>query len=226
MAGQVNPHAAAGEDDAILAVRAGAGDQISFEELMRRYNRRLYRLARAVLRDTAEAEDALQEAYLAAYRSMKTFRGDSSVSTWLCRFVLNECLARRRRSARRQNIVPIVSADGQACVDTVGTADGDGPEAVVDRAQVRAILERKLDALPECFRVVFVLRSIEDLSVEETAACLDIPEATVRSRHFRARNFLREAIAREIDFAERDLFDFGGAQCNRVIAGVLQRLGR
>ena len=226
MAEEAVTHAAADDDDATLTTRAGAGEQAAFELLMRRHNRRLYRLARAVLRDTAEAEDALQEAYLAAYRSMKSFRGDSSLSTWLCRFVLNECLGRRRRSARRQNIIPIVSADGEACVDTAGTADGDAPEAVVNRAQVRVILESKLDALPECFRTVFVLRSIEDLSVEETAVCLNVPEATVRSRHFRARSLLREAIAREIDFAEPELFDFGGTQCDRVIAGVLRRLGQ
>lgn len=226
MAEEAVTHAAADDDDATLTTRAGAGEQAAFELLMRRHNRRLYRLARAVLRDTAEAEDALQEAYLAAYRSMNTFRGDSSLSTWLCRFVLNECLGRRRRSARRQSIIPIVSATGDACIDTAGTADGEAPEAVVNRAQVRAILESKLDALPESMRTVFVLRSIEDLSVKETAACLDVPEATVRSRHFRARSLLREAIAREIDVAEPELFDFGGTQCDRVIAGVLRRLGK
>ncbi len=90
---------------------------------------------------------------------------------------------------------------------------------------MRALLERKLDGLPESFRVVFVLRSVEELSVEETAAWLGIPEATVRSRHFRAKSLLREALAKEIDLAERDLFEFGGAHCDRVVAAVMRRLG-
>jgi RNA polymerase sigma-70 factor (ECF subfamily) len=92
------------------------------------------------------------------------------------------------------------------------------------RSEIRALIERRLDALPEDFRLVFVLRSVEDLSVEETAQCLGIPEATVRSRHFRARSLLREALAQDIDLAERDVFSFGGAHCDRVVAGVLQRL--
>jgi RNA polymerase sigma-70 factor (ECF subfamily) len=109
-------------------------------------------------------------------------------------------------------------------IDEMAPLDADTPDQALGRAQMRALLERQLDALPEAFRVVFVLRAVEELTVEETAQCLSIPEATVRSRHFRARSLLREALARQIDLAERDLFAFGGAHCDRVVAAVMSRL--
>jgi RNA polymerase sigma factor (sigma-70 family) len=213
-------------DDMALARRIAAGDRAAFELLMRRHNRRLYRLARATLRDDAEAEDALQDAYLSAYRSIARYRGDAALSTWLSRLVLNECLGRLRRGARRQNVIPMVNAgDAEHMqIDDMGPPDGDTPDQALGRSQMRALLERKLDALPESFRMVFVLRAVEEMSVEETAQCLDIPQATVRSRHFRARSLLREALAQEIDLAERDLFEFGGMHCDRVVAHVLAQL--
>jgi RNA polymerase sigma factor (sigma-70 family) len=220
-------HAASTEDDdATLARRIAAGDARAFEPLMRRHNRRLYNLARATLRDDAEAEDALQEAYLSAYRSIGQFRGDAALSTWLSRLVLNECLARLRRHARRQNVIPMAASTPQTDIerDAVASPAEDAPDKALARAEMRALLERKLDELPEAFRTVFVLRAVEDMSVEETAQCLGIPEATVRTRHFRARSLLRESLAQEIDLAERDVFEFGGAHCDRVVAAVLRRL--
>jgi len=213
------------DDDLGIVRRIVAGDRAAFELLMRRHNRRLYRMARATLRNDAEAEDALQDAYLHAYRSMNQFRGDSQLFTWLSRLVLNECFARLRRSARRQKVIPIVDApDYIEHTDAMTTHDDDAPDQALARSQVRALLERKLDALPELFRVVFVLRSIEEMSVEETAQCLNIPEATVRSRHFRARSMLRESLAQAFDLAERDVFEFGGAQCDRIVASVLSKI--
>lgn len=215
----------ASDDDLSIARRVVAGDRTAFELLMRRHNRRLYRLARATLRNDAEAEDALQDAYLHAYKSMSQFRGDSQLFTWLSRLVLNECFARLRRSARRQNVIPIVDApDYIEHADAMTTHDDDAPDEALARSQVRALLERKLDELPELFRMVFVLRSIEEMSVEETAQCLNIPEATVRSRHFRARSLLRESLAQAFDLAERDVFEFGGAKCDRVVASVLSKV--
>lgn len=215
-------------DDVALARRIADGDRAAFELLMRRHNRRLFRLARATLRDEAEAEDALQEAYLSAYRSIARFRGDAALSTWLSRLVLNECLGRLRRGARRRNVIPMVAAGDLSPteIDEMAPLDFDTPDLALGRSQMRALLERQLDALPEAFRMVFVLRAVEEMSVEETAQCLAIPEATVRSRHFRARSLLREALARQVDLAERDLFEFGGAHCDRVVAGVLGRLGQ
>jgi RNA polymerase sigma factor (sigma-70 family) len=212
-----------GEDEALVR-RVVAGDRAAFEQIMRRHNRRLYRLARATLRDEAEAEDALQDAYLSAYAKMAQFRGDAALSTWLSRLVLNECLGRLRRTARRDNVVQIVAPHADAELDTLGTSESEGPDQAAMRAQVRTLLECKLDALPHALRAVFVLRSVEELSVEETAASLGIPEATVRSRHFRARSMLRESLAQDIDVAERDVFSFGGEHCDRIVARVLQRL--
>jgi RNA polymerase sigma-70 factor (ECF subfamily) len=213
------------EDDRTLAQRVAAGDRASFERLMRRHNRRLYRLARATLRDAAEAEDALQDAYLAAYRAIGGYRGEAALGTWLSRLVLNECLGRLRREKRRDNIVPIRGGDALEAEELAAMEPcKHAPDEAMLRAEVRALIERRLDQLPEEFRLVFVLRSVEELSVEETAQSLGIPEATVRSRHFRARSLLREALAQDIDLAERDVFAFGGAHCDRVVAQVLRRL--
>lgn len=211
------------QDDVSIARRVASGDRAQFEKLMRQYNRRLYRLARATLRDDAEAEDALQDAYIAAFHNIGKFRGEATLSTWLSRLVLNECLGRIRRNERRSKVVSIVNPNDAM---TGGGAEGaERPERAVARAQMREVLEHKLDELPETFRLVFVLRSVEELSVEQTAQALGIPEATVRSRYFRAKGLLRESLAQEIDLAERDLFEFGGQQCDRIIERVLQRLG-
>jgi RNA polymerase sigma-70 factor (ECF subfamily) len=219
-------HANDADDDRALASRVAAGDRQAFERLMRRHNRRLYRLARATLRDGTEAEDALQEAYLAAYRSIGSYRGEAALSTWLSRLVINECLGRLRREKRRDNIVPMRSSDALEAEEFVPMDDAGkhAPDEAVMRTEMRSLIERRLDQLPEEFRVVFVLRSVEELSVEETAQCLGIPEATVRSRHFRARSLLREALAQDIDLAERDVFAFGGAHCDRIVSQVLHSL--
>ncbi len=207
--------------DAMLVERIVAGDAHAFEVVMRRYNRRLYRLARATLRDDGEAEDALQDAYLQAYRSMHQFRGDAALPTWLSRLVLNACFARLRRNQRRAARMPTVAPGSALDLETMIADDHEGPAEAALRAELRELLERRIDALPADFRTVFMLRSVEEMSVEETAQCLGIPEATVRSRHFRARTLLRESLAREIDDAQRDVFAFGGAHCDRVVAAVL-----
>jgi len=208
----------------VLAMRIAAGDRSAFEMLMRRYNRRLYRLARTSLHDDSEAKDALQDAYLRAYRSIGQFRGESALSTWLSRLVLNECNARRRRSSRRENIVSIVSAEGNMEVCRRVVAPGESPDQRIARAQMRSVLERKVGELPEIFRLVFVMRSVEELSIQEIAGILSISEETVRSRYFRAKGMLRESLAKEIDLVEGDIFQFGGEHCDEVVAGVLARL--
>ena len=214
------------EDELTLARRVANGDRGAFELLMRRYNRRLYRLARASLRDDSEAKDALQEAYLSAYRAIGSFRGDATLSTWLSRLVLNECGVRQRRSARRRDIIPLISSEASA-TETENVADvAEGPDHAAARTQMRSILESKVGGLPEALRVVFVLRSVEELSVAETAETLGVTQKTVRMRHFRAKGLLREALAREIDLAESDLYEFGGLHCDAVVASVLTKLSR
>lgn len=211
-------------DDRSVARRIAQGDSSAFELLMRRYNRRLYRLARAALREDAEAQDALQDAYLCAYRSMGQYRGEAALSTWLSRLVLNECNARRRRSLRRENIVSIVNTDPNMGAFTKVPDTGESPDRHTAREQMRTVLERKVGELPETLRVVFVLRSIEELSVEEIADTLCISPDTVRNRYFRAKGLLRESVAQEIDLAQGDIFEFGGACCDRIVATVLARL--
>ena len=204
--------------DAELVRRAAGGEAGAFEALMRRYNRMLYRTARAILRDDAEAEDALQEAYLQAYRSLGRFRGEARLSTWLARIVANEALMRLRKQARRAEIVPMH-------LDELSDMQMDKrPESCAERGEIRRLLEAQIDALPQAYRAVFMLRAVEELSVEETAAILAIPAATVRTRFFRARSLLREALAQKIDLAREDAFAFAGERCDRIVENVLRRL--
>jgi RNA polymerase sigma-70 factor (ECF subfamily) len=192
-------------------------DQAAFEQLMRRHNRALYRTARSIVKDDAEAEDVLQDAYLLAFRGIENFRGESSMSTWLTRIVINEAIARSRKKSRMAEIIQL---DGEEAMDE----HNEQPEQALLRSEARRLIERKIDGLPDAFRTVFVLRALEEMTVEETAACLDIPEATVRTRYFRARGLLREALSRELDVALEDAFAFDGARCDRIVANVLQRL--
>lgn len=217
-------------DDTALARRIAAGDAAAFEQLMRQHNRRLYRLARVTLRHDGDAEDALQEAYLRAFHAMGSFRGEASLGTWLSQLVTNECLARLRRQTRRDSIAPMVQAPSQgddealdAETEAMDSPLADRPDDALARAQLRALIERRLDELPDAFSTVFVLRGLEELSVEETAQSLGIPEATVRSRYFRARGLLRKSLAADIDLARQDAFAFDGARCDRIVAAVLSR---
>jgi RNA polymerase sigma-70 factor, ECF subfamily len=211
---QALPAAVECPTDTELIASILAGDLGAMETLMRLYNRRLYRTARAILRDDAEAEDAVQEAYLQAFRKLATFRGESKLSTWLVRITANQALMRRRRNPR----------SGDAAGEEVAS-EAPGPQDDAERAQMRRLLEAHIDALPDGYRSVFVLRAVEELSVEETAAALAIPPATVRSRYFRARGLLRSWMPAELDPARRDAFAFAGARCDRIVRKVLGVLG-
>jgi len=212
--------------DGELAQRVAKGDQAAFEAVMRRHNRALFRTARAILHDDAEAEDALQEAYLQAYRTMGSYRGEARLSTWLARVVANEALMRLRKRARRSTIMPLRPDVDVEEISQI--AEGDmqqGPESLARRAEMRKLLEERITALPGAYRAVFVLCAVEEYSVEETASILQIPEATVRSRFFRARSLLREGLASEVDLACQDAFGFAGERCDRIVAAVMARLG-
>jgi RNA polymerase sigma-70 factor, ECF subfamily len=219
------PNPSSLDDDALLR-RIRAGDRDAFTDLMRRYNRRLYRVARSVLRDDAEAEDALQDAYLQAYRALPAFRGESALGTWLTRIVVNAALMRQRKTGRLADVIELGADFGSddAVLPRDRLDEPAQPELAALRAQTRRLIETGIDKLPATFRTVFVLRAVEELTVEETATTLDIPEATVRTRYFRARAMLREALAREIDFAIEDAFGFDGARCDRIVEAVRRRL--
>ena len=213
--------------DLELAGRIAAHDQQAFTVLMRRHNQRLFRSARSILHSDAEAEDAVQDAYLQAYRSIATFRGDAQLSTWLTRIVVNQALARLRKAGRRAQITSL-HGDAEDIHDLdeadMKASTTESPESSAMRAQARAMLELSIDALPEQFRTVFVMRAVEEMSGEEVALCLDIPEATVRSRYFRARSLLRTAMLNHVDSAFGDVFSFDGARCDRIVATVLASL--
>ena len=216
------PPDAANDDSLIRDVRRGS--PTAFGAMMRRYNRRLYRTARAILKDDSLAEDALQEAYLAAFRHMDEFRGDAALGTWLTRIVVNQALQALRRTRRDRVVVPFEESDAQHEALNVADSPDTGPENMLLRAQMRRLIERNIDALPEGYRTVFMLREIEDLTVEETAAALDIPPATVRTRLFRAKARLRESLAQQMDVATQDAFGFDGERCDRIVRTVLDRI--
>jgi RNA polymerase sigma-70 factor (ECF subfamily) len=169
----------------------------ALRELIRLHHRKLYRTARVILHDDAEAEDAVQQACLQAYKALGTFRGESQLLTWLVRITANEALMRRRRRVRAATTTPI---DGDALPDDQACLEG-GPETHAEDGEMRSVLEERIGALPDEFRGVFMLRAVEELTVAETAAALAIPEATVRSRYFRARRLLRESMACHVNSA-------------------------
>ena len=213
--------------DAELAALAAAGNARAFEAIMRRHNRLLFRTARSILRSDAETEDALQDAYLNAWRALGTFREDAKLSTWLVRIVLNEALKRVRRRASNVVMFDSGSTAGEAQPEASMEADHDQqPDLVASRAEMRRLMEARIDELPELFRTVFMLRAVEEMTVEEVSAALDIPEATVRTRFFRARAQLRESLSRDMDFALEDAFSFDGARCDRIVASTLAAITR
>lgn len=213
--------------DKELAALAAAGDPRAFEVIMRRHNRLMFRTARSILKSDAETEDAVQDAYLNAWRALDTFRDDAKLSTWLVRIVLNEALKRVRR--RASNVVMFdsgVPAAGAPAEPGTEADDSRQPETAASRAEMRRLMELRIDELPELFRTVFILRAVEELTVEEVAAALQIPEATVRTRFFRARAQLRESLSRDMDFAIEDAFSFDGERCDRIVANLLASIAR
>jgi RNA polymerase sigma-70 factor, ECF subfamily len=219
--------------DVSLAQSSAHGDAKAFELIMRRNNRTLFRTARSILQDDAEAEDAVQEAYLRAYRALDKFNGESRLTTWLTRIVINEALQKMRNRKRESGTVSldnVVNLEMHLEAAQSGNASSNlaarGPEAQAMRQQTRQLLERKIDRLPAAFRTVFMLRALEEMSVQETAGCLGITEATVRTRFFRAKSLLRESLAKEIDLVFEDAFAFAGERCDRIVRHVLARIAQ
>ncbi len=210
-------------EDADLASRAASGDERAFETMMRRYNRLLFRTARAILKNDAEAEDAVQEAYVQAFHALGSFRAEARLSTWLVRIAVNQALGKlRRRKTDVMAFTTALEADESPMERRMAQDPDDQPDSAAERAQLRKMIEARIDGLPEAFRTVFVLRAVEELTVEETAAALDIPAETVRTRFFRARGLMRKGLSR--DLAYQEAFSFDGERCDRLVARVLARL--
>jgi RNA polymerase sigma-70 factor, ECF subfamily len=214
--------------DAELATRAHHGDGSAFELIMRRYNRRLFRLARSLLRDDAEAEDVPQEAYLRAYTRLGELVDRQALAAWLARIIVNEALRRLRATARVISLEEFRAAkagtDDEDDMDCGPASDQLDPERLAASGELRRLLEVAVDTLPEEFRTVFVLREVEGLSTAETAAYLTIRPETVKTRLHRARRQLQEVLSVQLLAASPSLLEFQGQRCDRIVSRVLGQL--
>src|SRR5215212_8436406 len=204
------------EADLELIGLVRGGDGIAFRAIMQRYNQRLYRVARGAVRDEAEAEDVLQEAYMRAFAALGEFRGDSGLGTWLTRIVLNEAFSRIRRRRPMEDLSALDHAVQEGDTSVImfrAVQPGTSPEVAAARAEVRRIIEQAIDALPEPFRLVYVMRDVDELSIEETAANLDLRPETVKTRLHRARRLLRQSLERTLSTTVSDVFPCAGARC-------------
>lgn len=211
-------------DEADLVRLAQQGESDAFRVIMQRGNQQLFRVARSVVRDDAEAEDVVQETYVRAFAALGSFRGEASVMTWLTRIALNEAHGRLRRRRWLVDLQELETASGARAIVVPLLADN--PEADAARAEIRKLIERAIDDLPEAFRIVFVMRDIQGWTIAETAANLDLKPETVKTRLHRARRLLRQTLDQELASAVTDAFPFLGVRCQRITGAVLHRLAR
>lgn len=225
--GRAPETAAPALSDPDLVLRVRGGDAAAFELIMRRHNRRLFRLARSVLRNAAEAEDVVQATYVQAYAKLHEFVGPEGFPAWLGRIALNEALGRVRAWGRVVALDDyVIEREGGAAVrriDTMSTPHPD-PERLAGNAELRRLLEDAIDMLPDEFRTVFVLRAVEGMSVAETAEALSIRPETAKTRFHRARQRLQETLGARFEALMPAAFEFGGERCDRIVAAVLVRL--
>ncbi len=205
--------------DEEIVVRVRAGDVALFEHLMRRHNTRVYRTARAILHNEAEAEDVMQDAYVRAYEHLGEFQGRALFSTWLTRIAVNEALARVRRAKRFDSL------ESHSEEADMSTQSGPSPEQQASDVEMRSVLETAVAKLPDDFRHVFVLRAVEGMSGAEAAECLGIPEDTVKTRLHRARGRLQEMLLESIEPELPSAYEFHLSRCDRVVAALFVRLG-
>lgn len=202
--------------DDVVVERIRAGNAAAYEIIMRRYNQRLYRVARSILRDADDAQDAVQEAYVRAYFKLGSYAPGGAFGAWLTRIAINEALMIKRKNGKMEH--------DDLDVDRLVATDV-GPAEQNANRELAGLIERAVDRLPGDFRTVFVLRAMQQLSVHETAICLDIPQATVKTRFHRARNLLQQMLNAQIDGAGLRAFEFDGERCDRIVQIVFGRLG-
>jgi RNA polymerase sigma factor (sigma-70 family) len=211
--------------DAALVDLARDGHAAAFELIMRRHNRLLFRAVRGVLDSDADAQDAVQEAWLNAFQRLATFRGEARPATWLVRIALNAALDLRRRRVNE----PVADHESESADEPLmpfSIPAPEAPEPAAQRAEMRALLERAIDRLPPPYRSVFMLRAVQEMSVEDTARALDVSADVVKTRFLRARALLRDAIGAQLEGQIPQAFAFDGARCDAVVAHVLAELSQ
>lgn len=206
-----------------LDAARSAPDLGAFRSIMQAHNRKLYRIARSIVRNNSDAEDVLQEAYVRAFTHFQDFRGDATLTTWLARIVINEALGRLRKSRRQRKLTEAHQAE---IITFPLNSNSSDPEKTMAQRQILDLVERLTDHLPDVYRSVFVLRVIEGLNNEETASLLGLKPETVRTRLHRARHLLKEQLERQIGPVLLDAFPFAGKRCERLTAAVLARISR
>jgi RNA polymerase sigma factor (sigma-70 family) len=218
------------QTDVQLALSAAAGEPAAFETIVRRHNRLLFRTARGVVDDDAEAQDVVQETYLRAFTNLRAYRGDSALGTWLARIAINVALTAQRRKGRLVQF-DVRDDDDEAPPQPeyampFRTTDDERPDESAHRQELRVLLQASIADLPPIYRSVFILRAVEELSVQETAFCLGVSEDVVKTRFLRARALLRERLAVRVESGLEQTFAFAGARCDAVLAHVMSELAQ
>lgn len=216
----ISPAASAMTDEEVVE-RVIAGETALFEVIMRRYNQRLYRVARSILGNDAEAEDVTQDAYVRSYMHLDQFGGRAKFSTWLTKIAVNEALSRLRN---RQKLVEIDAASNSMEGSMSLESKSPTPEQEMLTQTMRIVLESAVESLPETYRTVFMLRDVEGMTTGETAECLEVSEELVKVRLHRARGMMRKQIYAQTGAATAGAFEFMGARCDRMVAGVFERI--
>jgi RNA polymerase sigma-70 factor (ECF subfamily) len=206
-------NSSAAAEDARLVARVLDGDKQAYEVLIRRHNQRLFRAARAILRDDDEAEDVVQQVWVSAYQKLAGFRGDAALTTWLTRIVVNEALGRRRHRQRAEHLVLIEGESSEGAARS--------PEEEAAAGELGRLLEAHIDRLADIYREVLVLRDVEEMTTAETAACLGVSEETVRVRLHRARQQMQSSLNEAVGASLPHAFRFAGERCDRIAAHVL-----
>jgi RNA polymerase sigma-70 factor (ECF subfamily) len=216
--------AAGKRSDAELAAGAVAGDASAFEAMVRQHNRLLFRTARGIVADDAQAQDVVQETWLRAFGKLASWRGEAALGTWLARMAINIAVSSQRRKGRLVQL----RDDGptEDAMDTTGAPGNETPDAIAERSEMRALLQSSIEGLPPIYRSVFILRAVEEMSVEEAAFCLDVSQDVVKTRFLRARAMLRDELATRVETGAHDTFAFAGARCDAVLAHVMAGLRR
>ena len=208
-------------DEQVVA-RVLAGETGMFEIVMRRHNQRLYRVARAILRNDGEAEDVMQDAYVRAYEHLDQFAGKAKFSTWLTRIAVHEALARQHRGNRYQELEQMSEREGDPMDRFASMAPN--PEQQASNSEVRSLLEKAVEELPDAYRTIFMLRDVEEMSTTESADVLEITEDNVKVRLHRARALLRKSLYARAGMERKKAFDFHAVRCDRVVKSVFERI--